>query len=268
MPFQKLDPSSWEKVARRVLVIGPPNSRKTSSLTTWPRPIHVLVFPGEKGSASIPINEPGVHAYVWEQTPGTSPHTVWKEVQAETKKILSGAYGECRTFAGDGLHKLYQYLYEVRLADLVEAFPDSDQDKLGGRAYGLAHKAFLQYLTEVCQSNVENVVFTCWSAREKDNPEDKRSKSHIWPDLPGQLAQWVLGEFAVVLYAEVGLPLPDGTAPATWQLRPAGVVAGVGVKGPVAITAKLPSKIKQSWAVLEPLLLGQTAPTPNPTPHK
>lgn len=266
--FKPLDHDQWKKAVRRVLNIGPPNSRKTSALKTWPRPMHVIVAPGEKGSASIEL-EDGVKAWVWEQDSDVDAAVVWASVQKLTREIISGAHGPCTTLAVDGLHKLYGYIYEMKLAGLVDAFPGSDQDKLGGRAYGLAHKEFLNYLTLVNQSNVPYAVFTCWSAKEKDNPEAKKSAVHIWPDLPGQVAQWVLGEFSVVLYSEVGTAMPDGTAPSQWQLRPMGIVAGVGVKAPLAIAKLIPATCPQDWRVLERILLGlpqDTVISPPPSP--
>lgn len=258
MPFKPLSVEQQQKASRRVLIIGPPNSRKTTSLGTFPRPTHIMAYPGEKGSSSIP-NEPGISAYVWEQDDNLAPTRVWKEVQEETKKIISGAHGPITTFAGDGLHKLYGYIYETSLKELVDAFPNSDQEKLAGRAYGRAHKQFLDYLTMVNQSSIQNVVFTCWSGAEKDNPDDNKSKSHIWPDLPGQLARWILGEFSVVVFAEVGLPNAAGVSEAYWQLRPAGAVWGVGVKGQVSVVSKLPARVPQDWSKLEPLLLAAGA---------
>lgn len=263
--FKPLGEDQWKKAVRRVLNIGPPNSRKTSALMTWPRPIHIVVAPGEKGSASIPREE-GVFPYVWEQEgPGVPAAQVWKAVRTLTREIISGGHGPCTTFALDGLHKIYQYIYELKFLGLCEAFPNVDQEKLAGRAYGVAHKEFLQYLTDVCQSNVPYAVFTCWSAKEKDDRENPKSQSHIWPDLPGQVAQWVLGEFSVVLYSDVGPAQLDGSAKATWQLRPAGAVAGVGVKAPVHIAKSLPATVPQNWTLLEPMLLGSLVkPTSTP----
>ncbi|MEK6879083.1 MAG: hypothetical protein AABY22_05715, partial [Nanoarchaeota archaeon] len=53
-------------VARRVLIVGAPGSMKTTSLLTWPKPLHILSYPGEKGWETIPTNLEGVKAYVWD----------------------------------------------------------------------------------------------------------------------------------------------------------------------------------------------------------
>lgn len=264
--FKPLNQSQRRKTASRVLIIGPPNSRKTTSLMTWDRPTHILVMPGEKGSATIPMMD-GILPYVWETEPDeeVGPHKVWNQLQVMTKEILSGKRGPITTFAGDGLHKVYQVIYDMHLLDLVASGEAKAQKKgyefdvedVGGRAYGYAHKTFLNYLTMVNQSPVEYVVFTCWSAREKEDPDVKKSASFVWPDLPGQAAQWVLGEFSVVLYSEVGNPMPDGRATAKWVLRPGGQVKGVGVKTPVETATRMPASVPQDWQVLKKILLGQ-----------
>lgn len=256
MPFKQLTADAWQQGLRRSLIVGPPNSRKTTSLFTWPRPIGLISYPGEKGFASIPVGEPGVNAFVWEDdvVTKTSPSALVKEIETASFELLAGKHGEITTFAGDGIHKLYSaYLNEATNGAY------SNGDDFEPRMYGRAHEAFLHYLNRVMHSKVQYVVFTVWDGREADNPEaGSKSPTHIFPDLPGKLAKRIMGEFSVVLYAEVSPPVPGQTQKATWQLQPGGKVWGAGVKLPVALAAKLPSKVPQDWKQVEPLLLGKT----------
>lgn len=254
MPFKELNADSWQQGLRRCLIVGPPNSRKTTSLFTWPRPATVVSYPGEKGYASIPVGDEGIQAFVWEDDVATktSPSALVKEIESITFQAL--AKPGLVTFAGDGLHKLYTaYLNEATNGAYAAG------DDFEPRLYGRAHEAFLHYLNRVMHSKVQYVVFTVWDGREADNPEaGSKGPTHIFPDLPGKLAKRIMGEFSVVLYAEVTPPVPGQVQKATWQLQPGGKVWGAGVKVPPALAAKLPSRVPQDWKLVEPLLLGKT----------
>jgi hypothetical protein len=252
VPFKVLTPDSWQQALRRTLIVGPPNSRKTTSVFTWPGPWGLVSFPGEKGHASIPVGREGLTAYVWEDDVAskTSPAVLVKEIEKVSFELL--ASGGIRTFVGDGVHKLYgAYLNEATNGAYVNG------DEFDAKCYGRAHEMFLHFLNRVMVSKVEYVVFTCWDGREADNPEVKGGTSHVYPDLPGKLAKRIMGEFSVVLHAEVPPPVPGQPQRATWQLQPGGKVWGAGVKVPVEIASKLPQKVEQDWGKLEPLLLGK-----------
>jgi len=276
MPFKQLDVEQWKKAFRRTAIIGLPNSWKTTSIFrdpegkpdgAWPRPIHLMVYPGEQGSATVKPEE-GLSAYVWETNvvEKQSPAQILKEVKNETVAILAGKYGPVTVFAGDGLHKLYGLIYDVKFKELTDTYSQADEDKLRGRAFGLAHGEFLDYVHLVTSSSVPYVVMTLWSGRDKDNPEDKNSASHIWADLPGQLAVKIMGEFGSVLYAEPGQQVGPGKFSAgTWQVRKYGKVWGAAIKCPPDIAAKIPTTVPQSWRALEALVLGSVqAPKPKP----
>jgi hypothetical protein len=174
----------------------------------------------------------------------------WGEVIKEntrlTTEIISGKYGECTTFAGDGAHKLYQlYLAEATAGANLRG------EDFDPRKYGNAAAKFFQYIQMVLNSNVPFVVFTCWDGHEKDDPDERGANPsrHIFPELPGQSAKRIMGEFAVVLYAT-----RQGTGGATryiWQTAPAGKVWGAGVKMPIEIAKKLPYEIEQDFSKLE-----------------
>ena len=264
MAFRIIDTPSENNVAKRVLISGPPNTLKTTSLLTWPRPLHIIFYPGEKGHETVTDGMEGVKKYVWEfEDPSkTSPASVVREIERLTSDIVIGKHGEVATLAGDGLHKLYGWYYAKCFADLLASAEtrkgwDGDDDKLRGRAYGQAHDEFSLYLTKTLATKVPYMAMTVWEGRQKDNPEDlaKNAPTHIFPDLPGQMANRIVGEFSVVLYSEVS-PIADlkGQLKGQWQIRPGGKVWGVGVKVSPEIAQSLPAKLPQDFPTLERLL--------------
>jgi len=249
----EIDPD-WIKSSRRSLINGPPNSWKTSSLATWPKPLHIVSFPGEKGTNSIPYG-PGVSAYLPDEL-DPNANVSWSDVidkiRRITFEILCGKHGDIKSFAGDGLHKLYACF-------LAEATSGASWrgEEFEAKLYSKAHTKFLAYLDTVLRSPVEYVVFTCWDGAEKDNDLDKDSKAprHKMPELPGKLSKLIMGEFSVVLYAKVeGIgTLRKGS----WQIQPQGDVWGAGVKCPLAIAKTLPGSCVQDWSVFEKLVIPQ-----------
>ena len=264
MPFKER--TEAQAVARRVLISGPPNSFKTTSLLTWPRPIHIVSFPGEKGWETIPVGVEGVHPYVWEidDPSKVSAASVVAEVEKLTIEILTGKKGEVQTFAGDGLHKLYDWYYKRARVDIDDA-PGMSDDQKDIRAYGNpqggAFKGFLDFLHKILHSTVPYVAMTVWEDPEKDDAQskDRNAPMHVFPALPGKIAKRIVGEFSSTVYAEVTSPVADlqGSVKGTWQIRPGGKVWGVGVKAPVEIAKTLPKYIAQDFPTLERLLKGE-----------
>lgn len=275
MPFKELTPDLGRKRLRRVLIIGGPNTRKTTSIIyTFPRPTHLMSYPGEKGSGVIPTDKPDIKGYVYEEEDPskTSYLETVKNIEDTTWEILAGNHGPITTFAGDGLHKLasmywnreYARLKAIYAADITAGKTDREgvplEEGLKLRAYGNenfgATKEITQYVSRVLQSNVDTVVFTCWEGVEAEDKEMTGTNSrHIFADLPGKLARKIVGEFAVTLFAEVGLPDPQGNAKATWQTRKAGKVWGVGIKVAPEIAKTIPEKVPQDWQKLYAMLV-------------
>lgn len=248
MPFVQHDKQEWERRARRTLLVGSPNTRKTSSLATWPGPRLIVSYPGEKGTASIPRDE-GTKALVWNQEDAladTNWKNVWNEVLAASKDAIGGKHGPIKTFAGDGLHKLYQ----TALAHATFG-ASARAESFDAKLYGNATTMFFQYLDFVMRSPIENVVFTVWDGHEKDDPDEKgpSPSRHIWPELPGQAAKRIMGEFSLVLYAT-----KEPTGKYVWYTQPQGKVWGAGAKLPVEIAKRLPVSLEQDWGKLEQVI--------------
>jgi hypothetical protein len=251
MTFSILTPdtaaATWERARRRVLISGSPNSGKTSSLATFPRPIAVMFFPGEKGQTSLEVGA-DVKAWVPEPSDPEKPQN-WaamvQSVERATNEILAGKHGQFQTFAGDGLHKLYTlYLAEATAGASMRG------EEFDAKMYGSASKKFFTYLDRVLRSSMPYVVLTVWDGREKDDPSNKSkdAPSHIFPELPGKAAKDIMGEVSVAVYAtKVGPSFK-------WQTRPQGSVWGCGVKLPPALAEKIPSFVDQDWSKFEPLL--------------
>lgn len=274
--FEELTPSEWERTVSRVLIVGGPNTFKTTSIVeTFDRPLHLLSYPGEKGSGVIPTNNPEIKGYVWKEddpSKDTVDHRI-REIEKVTIEILAGKRGPVKTFCGDGLHKMaslywnreYQKLRISHERQLTDGKVTDDELRL--RAYGNENfgscREVLNYISLVCHSSVPTVVFTCWEGPEPDERDGTggANKTHVFADLPGKLARRSTGEFGVTLYAEVSLPGPDGKQKGTWQLKKAGKVWGVGVKVPREIAEKLPAKSVQDWSKLFPVLLGKADPS-------
>jgi AAA domain len=254
VPFKSLTADAWKQGLQRTLVVGPPGARKTTSLLTWPGPIGIVVAPGEKGYASITVGD-GIKAFYWEDDiiAKTSPSALVKEIETVAFDLLAGKYGEITTFALDGLHKIYTAYINDATSGAFAAGEDFEP-----RMYGRAHEMFLHFISRIAHSPVLYFVATVWDGREADNPDlGSKGPTHIYPDLPGKLAKRIMGEFSVVLYAEVPAPVAGIEQKATWQLQPGGKIWGAGVKVPPVIARTLPAKVPQNWQALEPLLLGQ-----------
>lgn len=253
MPYT--DPSKsidvWERRARRILINGPPNSGKTTSLRTWERPLHVIVAPGEKGTETILRGLDGITLHSWEAPAGA---VNWigelADLQKRTFEVLAGKYGPVTTIAVEGLHKLFPLFLNV-----VTGGAYSDAKDFEAKKYGPAGILFFAFVEKVCESGVKNAVFTCWDGLEKDDPDEKGANPsrHIFPELPGKAAKNVMGEFTVVLYAT-----REGSGPAAkyvWQTQPFGRVWAAGAKMPLEIVKRLPLTLAQDWKVLEKVLL-------------
>ncbi len=253
---------------RCIWVEGPPNTGKTTSLKTLPRPMGIISCPGEKGHTSIPYGE-GVTAFVWEDdgTPLKERNTlyymkIWRAVDEKIVDFITGKHGALQAIVLDGMHKDYQIALAIATdgesEKLQSAFKEVSTDKgtrLEGefdpRCYGKSHRLIWERVNLVASSKVPWRIFTSWSEMEKDDPDDtsKSAPKHVLPDLPGKAARRVLGEVSITLHSAIS---PKNEY--VWQTKPGGKVYGAGIKGNADLVAKVPMFIPQDFSVLEKYL--------------
>ena len=261
MPLKVIDVNDWLKGRNRVLIMGPPNSGKSYSLMSMPRPVHVLSCPGEKGWATIkPDPDNGIHLYAFVEEPGPkkSGETV-REVKQLIYDLMSNKKGPVASLAVDGLHKFYEYLIDVAAGGAY--FTGDDFEAF---AYGVAQREVAAFLTLLSTSDIENVAITTWDGLEKDKAGQsadktvlRNSPSHVWPDLPGKAAKRIVGEFTATVYAtaRAGRMTAQGaTKERVWQLLPDDEVWGIGLKVPRGVV--VPKYIPQAWDSLMAVLDG------------
>ena len=164
--------------------------------------------------------------------------------------VLLGKPRKFDVLAMDGIHKVHQIALNVVTGGEAATTLDFDAKK-----YEDARKKTMKLLEMVFRSYIRKIVMTVWDGREKDDPDVQKAKditTHIFPDLPGQFAHKILGEFGCVLYATI-----QGTCEGTkylWQTRPQGRVWGCGIKAPIPIARQIKTFIPQDWRKLTPLL--------------
>lgn len=253
-----------------IWITGPPNSGKSTSLCTLPRPLGIISLPGEKGHASLPYGD-GITTLVWQDdgAPIQARNTlyymrIWREVEQATLDLINGKHGPLAAIAVDGMHKLYAIGLAIasdgESAKVQSAFKPNERGGLEGdfdpRCYGKSHTLIWEYTNLVASSKVPWRVMTSWAEMEKDDPDDqsKNASKHLLPDLPGKAARKVLGEVGIVLHA-----LVDAKGGHVWQTKPGGKVAGAGIKGQRDVVAKVPVFIPQDFAVLASYQLQATA---------
>jgi hypothetical protein len=225
--------------------------------------IHVSL-PGEKGWETVPLKDTtpeitpagGIYQLLWEEADveRTSPHALLKLIDQGVKDAVAAALKNWKdsrrwTLVLEGLHKLYGWHYKARFLDLQAGSgyqKDPDDDKISGRAYAMAHDSYQGWLHEIMSLPIPYVLGTIWEGKTKDDPGNtaKNAPTHIFPDLPGEMAKRIVGEFTIVLYSEVSMPDPRGRQRGKWTVKPQGKIWGVGVHLPPEIAAKVPATIE------------------------
>lgn len=240
---------------KRLCIVGPPNSRKTSSIKTAYGPVAVISCPGENGAAAIPVatvtGEP-VKAWIWDEPDLTNPATAaatWAELRRVTAEIIAGKHGEFRTLVLDGAHKIYQTLGKIAKQEFVTKSGMYD----GRQGWPWQHDEFFTYLQSTIVSPIEYMWITCWDQLEKDDPFAKDSSDapaprHIQPDLPGKACNLVKGEMSLVYASQTGA---GKTAEYFWLTQPLGMIWASGLKLPEPVATKIPLRVPQDWRALE-----------------
>ena len=250
MPFKLLKPGEVDQ-PRGVLITGQPNSGKTASLVTFlnaypDKKAAYLSYPNEQGSSSFPADHPNVLVRaVYEDAEAgvkVNYNALWTEIEQLTADTLVGKHGKIELFFGDGLHKLYAVALAKATGGISVVSLDFD-----AKLYADASKLFVKYLHMIQRApSLYLPVFTVWEGREKDNPDstEKKPTRHIFPELPGQMAKLIMGEFGVVLYATKIGPQYK------WLTKPMGDVWGAGIKLPIAESKAIENYVEQDWEVL------------------
>ena len=266
MPVRLLDRELLLRKIRTPLLFGPPNSRKTTALLTFPfeedgsGDLVIFSFPGEEGYSTIPVGYPGIRAYVWEEPAGdpVTAQSILDDVNAHLIRLLAGALGNVKTIAGDGFHNMYPIYMNVATNGAFGRGEDLG-DK-GGIAYARAHQMANTFLRRFYAAPVDYKVLTCWNAREADHISSDTGKpdrsGHDYPMLPGQMAKWVVGKAGITIFSKIQYPRnPVEKTEAWWQLKPDNEVWGAAIKTDPRFIDVVPEKIAQDWRVLEPYLL-------------
>lgn len=238
--------------ARRVLIQGPPNSFKTTSLLTWPRPAHYVCCPGELGSATVPRGLADLKTYVWQdEAKEAKSLMVVNQVETLLWEILGGKHGPCESLLIDGWHKYYNYVL-----DWITGGAYFKGEEFEPRLYARSHEHFRYTTQRLNASLIPHVVYTAWDGREADKPGVRGGPSHVYPNFPGKMAKEIMGEFSVVVYsmADYTTRQPNKPARALWQLIPAGEVWGAAIKCPPDVMLHIPGTCDQSFEVLQHIL--------------
>lgn len=254
-PFIRLDRKGAETRRRRMLIYGPPNVWKTTVAMTGPKPLGILSMPGEKGYDTIPSDNPEILPFIWTTEEGKRPDSslIVKQVEDTSMDLIVGKHGPIKTFVGDGIHKFLEFIMDD-VTDGAWFTGEEFQRKL----YAVAYRKFESYLNRVSSSQIPVVIFTCWDGEDADRSARPGEKEmdiprSTRPDLIGQMAKRILGEFTVVFHQSLRSPKPGEPKRAMWQTRPLGSIAGASIKGPQALVSKIPDYINADYPSFEAL---------------
>src|SRR6185295_8052142 len=160
-------------VRRRVLITGETGSGKSNALRTFPGPKVVLVFPGEKGQDTrlkadgSPLDD-DTTVRVW-QNEGEKPPLSTQVIEDVRKETIAALKTPgLVTFAGDGLHKLYEYVMDAKSGG--EYFAGSpfkteskaDSQVVDPRVSMQAEHWLSDYISTISLSRVPYAALTMW----------------------------------------------------------------------------------------------------------
>ncbi len=264
----------------RGLIIGAPNTGKTSFLSTIAEPTVVLAYPDEKGIRSIPVAD-HIQAYIFDSLPLVPEATVqehyaasldkYHNVLAVTRTILAQKDKPEVLFL-DGLSKFYDLILDVvTKGKYLQGRPFDETGDYTTRLYGNAHTLFRNYLSEIYLSALPTIIATAWerltyddeASSDQQKRQDTRQGLRVWvPALPGQMGNLAAGEFdwcvrtgltrgaectqCQMIKKKGGKPLGDYHY--TFQLQPWQHVQCVGIKG--MKDHSIPTFIHQDWPML------------------
>lgn len=243
----------WQRSFRRCLLIGPPDSGKTSSFPTWPGPRAVFTCPGELGASTLQ-ETPEQHIWTFRKEGKETEKDLVQQFRKELD--LAVGSGKYQAVFLDGLSALYQTIYKMHEAE-------------GGDARSFFWKSeqlLFEILGEVIGSRTPYVCCTVWPAPQEDDPIQAEAAAkqglvvpkHFLPDIPGKNAPTrLLGKFGVKANCKPGTQIAPGKfSSGKWLLRNQGTSYGAGMKLPIHIAEKVPTEVEANWSKLEALVLG------------
>ena len=264
-------------VRRRILITGETGSGKSNALRTFPGPKLVLVFPGEKGQDTLlkadgsPLDD-DTTVRVW-QNEGEKPPLSTQVIEDVRKETIAALKTPgLVTFAGDGLHKLYEYVMDAKSGgEYFAGSPFKTESKMDTqvvdpRVSMQAEHWLTDYLSLICLSKVPYVVVTMWDkdagVRKAKTVDGKKEK---WQDIPtfkmpalySGASRKVLGEFGYQMHASVQWKRVE-VAPGKferqrlfrWQTAPDDEVGACGVKIDSKVANTIPKFISADWREL------------------
>jgi hypothetical protein len=209
-------------VKSRGLIIGSPNTGKTSLLTSMPEEMVIcLSFPDEKGIRSIP-STPNIQSITFECEPVAEDESLslaaniqkhyvhsmekYQAVLNATRSILKGNHGTADILFLDGLSKFYDLTLDiVTKGRYLQGIPFETAGDYTTRLYGNSHVLFRNYLSEIYLAERFSVIIaTAWERlgqEEEDISESQKMQNtkqgqRVWlPALPGQMGNLAAGEF-------------------------------------------------------------------------
>ena len=264
MTFVKLEQNGVNLRRRRLLISGEPNTRKTTALVTLLAHVQaqdptaklaILSYPGEKGYDTIPVDNPAILPFIWSTEASAkkqNPQDIVNDVINTSIDIIAGKYGNVKAFAGDGLHKFYDYIMDSVTDGALFAGDDFE-----AKLYKRGEEVFKDYLSRTMHTAIPIVAFTTWAEPEKDRfkrpgEKDGDIPAHIYPALPGKVAKKIMGEFSIIVHQTLRKLKPnDDELVAVWQTRPYGDVWGAGLKGPAEVVKRIPTFIPADYSTFE-----------------
>lgn len=277
--------SNLASTKSRGLIIGSPNTGKTSLLHTIEDNVIVYSFPDEKGVRSIPqsdniISLIPVYDTLSEEANSSEHYQLSVEKYNTTlstiRRILKGEYGQADILFLDGLSKFYEIILDITgKGKYLQGKAFETSGDYTTRIYGQAHVLFRNFLSEIYQNSTHKyIISTCWEklSHDDENASDSEKRDNlkhgrrVWlPALPGQMANLSTGEFDWCIRAGFTHNLQCTMCRAfssknmkdkiiegehhTFQLRPYEDVQCVAVKG--TRNKAIPTFIHQEWNYLK-----------------
>ena len=253
---------------RDILIAGAPDTGKSASLLTFPRPLYVISCPLEEGLGTLPRNLPDVKvfSYPLKLSDAVSWGDVIEQVRKDVVCILAGTQGPVKggTLALDGVHMLYDCWTYKTTGGVIGEVKALEAFKL----YPATNHPFFMDLLRWKQQAIERgmyYVVTAWMTPKKDQLNTANEKMRDitfkeWPDLAGQAGKEITGKFSIKLKSVVEGEGRDRIF--WWKTTTDTDTGGIGIKGPVEIVSKIPLLLPQKWPSLAKYLVAPPAPDP------